>query len=279
MPMPASWRSFDPDRSTSPAIALRVEVAEHESEAPVHQHRKSQLVLALHGGVVCEVPGALWMVPPNCAVWVPSGMPHSNRATPNARIGLLFVEPGAVALPDSCCTLAISPLVRELIQHLAGLPHDYAPDSATGRIARVLLDELPNMPVERLHLPTSSEPRIRRIADALIRDPADRSTLPEWARRVALSERSLARLMRRETGLSFGRWRQQLQLLVALRELAAGASVQQVSAALGYESVTAFIIMFKKALGQPPTKYLASLTRARGPSSLAHEADAVDAAD
>ncbi|HAF56198.1 MAG TPA: AraC family transcriptional regulator, partial [Thauera sp.] len=54
--MSASWRSFDPDRSTSPAIALRVEVAEHESEAPVHQHRKSQLVLALHGGVVCEVP-------------------------------------------------------------------------------------------------------------------------------------------------------------------------------------------------------------------------------
>ncbi|HHW64501.1 MAG TPA: helix-turn-helix transcriptional regulator [Rhodocyclaceae bacterium] len=274
--MSASWRSFDPDRSTSPAIALRVEVAEHESEAPVHQHRKSQLVLALHGGVVCEVPGAVWVVPPNCAVWVPSGMPHSNRATPNARICLLFVEPGAVALPDTCCTLAISPLVRELIQHLAGLPHDYAPDSATGRIARVLLDELPNMPVERLHLPTSSEPRIRRIADALIRDPADRSTLPEWARRVALSERSLARLMRRETGLSFGRWRQQLQLLIALRELAAGASVQQVSAALGYESVTAFIIMFRKALGQPPTKYLASLTRERGPSALAHEADAVD---
>lgn len=261
--MPSCWRSFDPDRSSSPAIALRVEVTEHESEAPVHQHRKSQLVLALHGGVVCEVPSAVWMVPPNCAVWVPSGMLHSNRVTPNARIGLLFVEPGAVALPDTCCTLAISPLVRELIMHLADLPHDYAPDSTTGRITRVLLDELPNMPVERLHLPTSNEPRIRRIADALIRDPADRSTLPEWASRVALSERSLARLMRRETGLSFGRWRQQLQLLIALRHLASGASVQQVSAALGYESVTAFITMFKKSLGQSPTKYLSSLTRVR----------------
>ncbi len=261
--MDASWRSFDPDLTTRPAIALRVEVAENDCEAPVHRHRKGQLVLALHGGVVCEVPGSLWMVPPNCAVWVPGGMPHSNRPTPNARIGLLFVEPGAAALPETCCTLALSPLVRELIQHLAGLPHDYPADSATGRIARVLLDELPNMPVERLHLPTSSEPRIRRIADALIRDPADRSTLPEWARRVALSERSLARLMRRETGLSFGRWRQQLQLLVALRELAAGATVQQVSAALGYESVTAFIVMFKKALGQPPAKYLAALSRAR----------------
>lgn len=259
----ASWRSFDPDRIASPAIALRVEVAENDSEAPVHQHRKAQLVLALRGGVSCEVPNALWMVPPNCAVWVPGGLPHSNRVTPNARICLLFVEPGAAALPQECCTLAISPLVRELIQHLAGLPHDYEPDSATGRIARVLLDELANMPVEQLHLPISTEPRIRRIADALAGDPADRSTLAEWASRVAMSERTLARLMLRETGLTFGRWRQQLQLLVALRQLAAGATVQQVSAELGYESVTAFITMFKKAIGQPPGRYFAALTQVR----------------
>lgn len=261
--MDASWRSFDPDRTRSPAIALRVEVAHNDSEAPVHSHRKGQLVLALRGGVSCEVPGALWMVPPNCAVWVPGGMPHSNRVTPNARICLLFVEPGASALPDGCCTLAISPLVRELIRHLADLPHDYEADSATGRIARVLLDELARMPAEGLHLPISSEPRIRRIAEALARDPSDRSTVAAWAARLAMSERTLARLMLRETGLSFGRWRQQLHLLVALRQLAAGATVQQVSAELGYESVTAFITMFKKALGKPPARYLASLAEAR----------------
>lgn len=258
-----SWRSFDPDLSPRPAIALRVEVPEHDSEAPLHRHRKGQLVLALRGGAICEVPGAVWMVPPHCAVWVPGDLPHSNRVTPNARVCLLFVEPGASALPDKPCTVAISPLVRELIQHLAGLPHDYPADGPTARLARVLLDELPNMPVEQLHLPMSSEPRVRRIADALLRDPGDRSTLPEWAQRLAMSERSLARLMVRETGLSFGRWRQQLQLLVALRELSAGAAVQRVSAELGYESVTAFITMFKKALGQPPARYLASLTGPR----------------
>jgi len=264
MLLDASLRDFDPDRIPSPAIALRVETTRNDHETPVHRHRKGQLVLALRGAISCEVPHALWMVPPNCAVWVPGAMPHSNRVTPNARICLLFVEPGAAALPHSCCTLAISPLVRELILHLADQPHEYAADSATGRVARVLLDELPNMSVEQLHLPVSDEPRIRHIADALSHNPADRSTLPEWAARVATSERTLARLMLRETGLSFGRWRQQLQLLVALRRLAAGASVQQVSAELGYESVTAFITMFKKALGRPPGKYLASLTRTSG---------------
>jgi len=36
--------------------------------------------------------------------------------------------------------------------------------------------------------------------------------------------------------------------------------VQRVSADLGYESVTAFITMFKKALGKPPAKYLAQFS-------------------
>ena len=71
-----------------------------------------------------------------------------------------------------------------------------------------------------------------RIASRLAEDPSDRSTLAVWANRVALSESSLARLVVKETGSTFGRWRQQLHLIVANRELASGASVQQVSADL-----------------------------------------------
>ena len=37
------------------------------------------------------------------------------------------------------------------------------------------------------------------------------------------------------------------------------APVQQVASNLGYDSVTAFITMFKKSLGKPPAQYFASL--------------------
>ena len=90
-------------------------------------------------------------------------------------------------------------------------------------------------------------------------DSADRRTLAKWAQCLAMSERSLARLMQRETGLSFGRWRQQLHLISALRQLTGGLSVQQVAGNLGYDSVTAFITMFKKALGEQPAQYFAAL--------------------
>lgn len=257
MSLERSLRNFDQDKVTGPAVAMRVDTSEHKSEVPVHQHRQGQLVLAVKGGVTCEVPKSIWMVPPNCAVWVPGEMPHSMRATANARIFYLFIEPAAVRLPAECCTLSITPLVRELILHLAAQEQDYERNSALGRLVDVLLDQLTRMPIERLHLPISQEPRIRRIADALADAPSDRSKLAEWAARVAMSERSLARLVRKETGLTFGRWRQQLHLIIALRQLSAGTSVQHVSGELGYESVTAFITMFKKALGKPPGKYCA----------------------
>lgn len=69
----------------------------------------------------------------------------------------------------------------------------------------------------------------------------------------------MARLLKRETGLTFGRWRQQFHLIIALQQLAAGRPVQQVAGNLGYDSVTAFITMFKKALGRPPAQYFAAL--------------------
>lgn len=264
MPRTPLISEFDPDTTSCPATARRLHFQEHETEIPVHRHRKSQLILALHGAVTCQVAGALWIVPPQCGVWIPGGMPHSNRATVNARLCYLFTEPDAVALPRQCCTLSISPMVREMILHLADVPHDYGVGGHVDRLACVLLDELALMPMERLSLPVTDHAKIREMADALRANPADRSTIAQWAKRLAMSERSLARLVVTETGLSFGRWRQQLHLLIAIRELASGVSVQQVSADLGYESVTAFITMFKKALGKPPAKYLSSVSQNGG---------------
>lgn len=250
-------KRLDETHSHGPVIGMRVDLTDHSSEAPVHQHYQGQLVLALKGAVTCEVSDAVWMVPPQCSVWIPGGLPHSVRATANARICYLFVQPGAAALPDHCCTLSISSLVRELILHIADAPSDYLAESATGRKAFVLLEELAQMPIERLHLPISNEPRLRRISKMLSGNPADRRTLADWGRVVAMSERSLARLVRQETGLTFGRWRQQFHLIVALRQLSSGQSVQRVADELGYESVTAFITMFKKSVGMPPAKYFA----------------------
>lgn len=248
---------FDPDATLCPAVARHLDFIDYEAEVPVHTHRKGQLIITLYGAVICRAGNDIWIVPPNCAVWIPGGIPHSANVTWNAHLNYLFIEPGAAALPERCCTLAISPLIKELVGRLACEDIGYPPDSHAARLTRVTLDELVSMPQQKLSLPISSHPKIRAMADALVSHPEDRSTFNAWAKRLALSERSLARLMVRETGLTFGRWRQQLHLIIALQELASGISVQNVASKLGYESVNAFITMFRKTMGSTPAHYFA----------------------
>jgi len=86
--------------------------------------------------------------------------------------------------------------------------------------------------------------------------PNDRSTVAQWASRYAMSERTLTRLIKKKTGMSFGRWRTQLHIIIAIQRLSSHYTVQQVSEELGYESVSAFITMFKKKLGESPKRYV-----------------------
>ena len=249
---------IEPDRLNRPAFAVRLDFSDYEAEVPQHQHKEGQLILALHGAVTCRTENGIWIVPPDCGVWIPGGVPHSNQVTSNARLSYLFVHPDAATLPQECCTLSVSPMLREMILRLADVSANYAANDHVGRMVRVLLDELAQMPIQGLELPASNHPKIAAITAVLMAEPSDRRTLVDWAAHVAMSERSLKRLMVQETGLTFGRWRRQLHLVIALRELASGATVQRVSSDLGYESATAFIVMFKKALGTTPTRYFAS---------------------
>jgi methylphosphotriester-DNA--protein-cysteine methyltransferase len=80
-----------------------------------------------------------------------------------------------------------------------------------------------------------------------------RATANLGARGVNLGRRSGVNFERRlTTGMSFSRWRQLINAMLALQWLAEGQSIQQVSAGLGYESASSFVTQFRKVLGVPP---------------------------
>ena len=227
-------------------------------ELAMHEHRKAELILTLRGVVTCEADQGVWIVPPRCALWIPNNLPHSVTMAGNVEVYCLFVEPDAApTLPRQCSTLSVSPLLERLLLHVTQMPPLYDVDGPDGRIAAVLLDQLALAPVEKLNFPMPVDAKLRKIAAAMMADPSDRATIDDWGRRIAVSPRTLTRILQRETGMSFGRWRQQLQILIALQRLALGASVRSVAIDLGYEDPSAFVTMFRKALGKPPGRYLA----------------------
>ncbi|PQV54819.1 AraC family transcriptional regulator [Paraburkholderia sp. BL21I4N1] len=221
----------------------------------MHVHRKGQLVVALKGSVMCRSPNGWWIVPPDGAVWIPGGVPHSNHASDFASLYVICIAPNVADMPTECRSFTITPLIRELIRSLARLSPFYPEEGPTSRLAGVLLDQLTQLAPDDVFLPISDNHRLQQIASSLLDNPADRSTIAEWGRRYAMSERTLARLVLSETGMTFGRWRERLHIIIALQRLSAGASVHAVSIELGYEGPNSFITMFKKIMGQSPGKF------------------------
>lgn len=258
------------DRTNSDAVprsvmALQTTVEKKKWELEWHSHRKAQLLFNVRGIINCEIEEGLWIVPPQCAVWIPGGLRHSVRGAGAAECYCLFVEPDAsLDLRATCCTLAVSPLLRELICRAAAMPKLYAVDGPHSRLVATLLDELVAAPVEDLHLPMPRDVRLRRLAEMLLANPKDKSSLTGWARRIGMSQRNLTRLLLQEIGLTFGRWRRQLHVILSLQRLAKGESVQKISLDLGYENASGFVTMFRKAVGKPPARYMAELNEVPG---------------
>jgi AraC-like DNA-binding protein len=256
-PKESEWT--DPDEVPRPVVAYGFVMADFKGmELDPHRHRRGQMLLVQRGALSCEVEGGLWIVPPRSAVWIPGGALHAIKVTGRLEGYNAFIDQDLRQdLPQVCCAVSVTPLLRELLIRSAGLPLLYEEGGVNARLLSVLLDEVAAAPVEDLHLPMPADSRLRKMVGLMMAAPEDRATMDVWAKRAGLSARTLERLISRQTGMSFGRWRQQLGVVLAVKWLAGGASIQQVAADLGYESVPSFVTMFRKALGTSPGRYMA----------------------
>jgi AraC-like DNA-binding protein len=243
------------DASTMPVTGSATNYpAEHVIAS--HSHRKGQLIYALHGVMVVASAGGQWIVPPTRGIWMPARTRHWIRCVGVVHMRSIYIRPDAApGMPTHCQAVGVSPLLRELIQAATAVVPPYADDSRDGRLMRLLIDELSTLPVLPLHLPQPADERLARICQTLLDRPDDASTLTHWAERLGIDAKTIQRLFARDTGMTFGQWRQQARLLAGLEQLAAGSKVVDVALALGYDSPSAFATMFKRQFGQTPSEF------------------------
>jgi AraC-like DNA-binding protein len=234
-------------------VYARVESLPAGSWVRSHAHPWAQLSYAIEGVLRVRTADGSYFAPPQRAVWVPAGVAHEVATSGRAEMRSLYLARRVTRwAPPGCRVLEISGLVRELIAAVTALPVEYDERGPAGRLVRVLLDRLATLPEVAFSLPVPHDARLAGIAGALEHAPHDRRTLAQWSREAGASERTLARLFRAETGLSFREWRQRLRLLAALSALQDGASVTEVALDSGYDSPSAFIATFKRLFGTTP---------------------------
>jgi AraC-like DNA-binding protein len=219
-----------------------------------------QILFASRGMLTVHTATGLWVVPVHQAVWVPAGVLHSVEVAGGVAMRALYLNDSLTRalrrkLPDACRVVEISPLLREVLRRALRLKTLDRRIAEERHLVDVLLDELTVLPLTPLDLPIPRDPRGARAAALIRAEPAAPHTLAEVARASAASPRTLERLFRSETGLPFGVWRQRARLLRALQLLAEGDTAARAAAAVGYDSPSAFVAAFRRALGTTPGRY------------------------
>ncbi|MBM3545728.1 MAG: AraC family transcriptional regulator [Alphaproteobacteria bacterium] len=241
----------------SPVAAMPKEFVDGHYIVP-HRHRRAQVVHAITGTMRLSTETGAWVVPPRRAVWVPGGIEHEIRMVGPVSMRTLYIEPDAAPfMPEArCVVVEVSPLLRELILAMGEQPLDGAPDRRAEAMIGLILDELRRATALPVSIPLPSDLRLLALCREMLDDLAAEDTLEAWAERLSVSGRTLARLFRRETGLSFGAWRQQARVAEAIGALSRGRSIAEVADSLGYDSPSAFTAMFRRVLGEAPSRYV-----------------------
>ena len=221
-----------------------------------HSHPRGQLLYAIKGVMIIQSEAGTWVVPPNRALWMISGLVHNVTMSGDVEMRTAYIDSGLVQnLPEQTCVINVSPLLRELLVEAVRIPLDCEIGPRDERLVGLLLDEVRGSNAIPLHLPMPSDPRLTKMCQSLIEHPADGSSAKSWADAMSMGERTLHRLFSQETGMTFAQWREQARLLSALKELAAGKKGIEVALNCGYSSQSAFSAMFRRHFGVSPSAF------------------------
>ena len=258
LPRSDNWTLIDvPEIETLPkAVFLRSQNLAAREAFPPHTHRWNQFVYATSGTLVVTVAGSWYVITPEQAIWVPTGVVHTTGALSGAAFRNLYVAdvPG-LGMPDQCTVYAVGGLLRALIVELERVSQQAEPDTYLAKLDDLIFEQLRRLPRQDFHLPWPQSPLLHRVCEALYANPSDARSIDDWGAQLGTSGRTLARRFEKEVGIGLREWRHRLRLFLALEWLCAGRNVTDIALDLGYASTSAFTYMFRQEMGCPPSAW------------------------
>lgn len=238
-----------------------------ETNVVPHAHPRGQLLWAMRGMLRVTSEQAVWVVPSTHGVWIPGHCYHQVSCETLVETRNLYIDPSyPVRLHNKQVVMvSMSPLMREVVLRL----NDYVSSTEAmqhhnmariKRLGLVAIDELEQLSSADFSLPSGSDPRLQRIIRVMVNQPEVNHTLSKLSLQSGASVRTLERLFKNETGLTFRQWRTRFKLMNALDALNLGQSTTLVAHALGYRSASSFIAAFKAQFGYTPQAHVERLS-------------------
>jgi len=222
-----------------------------------HKHPWHQIVFPFEGLLQTRVADTQFVLPHSGLLFIPANTSHESFVMIDTQFVGIYLNPQLnINCPLIAKAISVTPFIRELILHINhSVINSSISEDEVSRLLGVLIDQICGGDTCNMTLLLPRDKRLMLIFKELMDNPQLNTKLPDWAKKVGASERTLSRLFTKELGMSFPIWRQHLRLISSLSLLETNLSVQEVSFNVGYNSDSSFIYSFKRLFKQTPQQY------------------------
>ncbi|MDY6949297.1 MAG: AraC family ligand binding domain-containing protein, partial [Pseudomonadota bacterium] len=128
-------------------VAVLADEYESGSIQARRSHKRAQVLYSISGVAAVTTDHASYILPPQRALWIPSGVAHEMTCRGPVSLRTLYIEERVRGdLPEACRVFEVSDLLRELILAAARMPSEYDEAGRDGRVMRLILDEIVSAP-------------------------------------------------------------------------------------------------------------------------------------
>jgi len=237
-------------------LLFRSATTENSTLYPVHRHPWGEFVCSYTGPIEVQIEGFHFVAPPQFGIWLPAGVEHNGISRAGACHGSFYIHPQLAAkLPGNAVLMQVDALTRALLDRLRNISPAEHVLGQNQRLLNVLLDQLAIAEVQPSYLPMSDDQVLGPLLAFLLEYPGDNQPARQLAARFHTSERTLVRKFDQLLGVSLREWRQRLKVVKAFELLESGWAVERIALELGYNSASAFIVMFRGQTGITPEQW------------------------
>lgn len=244
---------FDADAIAASVVGIAADVGQHDSG--MHEHKKGQLLYAPQGCMTFALDNSICILPPTKAVWIPPHTSHRAVMTNVVAYRSLYFDCSKYSCPDEIVMIEVNDLLKALIDKMALWEWEIE-ETKTQATSNLFWEEFYQAKQFEFSLPLPSDRRLTGFRKAMTKGDFIAPELNQLSQTVGASSKTITRLFKAETGMSYQDWRQQWRLLKAIELLCEERQVSDVAHCLEFSSDSAFIAFFKKQTGQTPLSFM-----------------------
>lgn len=245
------------------AVIIHQKIQHYEVEE--HIHEEHELFLPLQGEITVQALGQELKAGPGKMLYLPAGTPHtfqSGKSGQGERLIFILTEKlwkGSEGGTFGPRVVSASQLCQEILFHLLLHPQTKAARSLLQTLVQTISEMLEEAPAGHAaglaHLKSrSQDTRLQKALDQIETRFTENISAETLSRASGMSVRTLNRLFLQELGATPKQILMLRRVEEARRLLAKrGSTVTDVAFAVGYNSVSQFITVFRKATGQLPS--------------------------